>query len=125
MTKSERNLDRLPASNIDRLAIGLSALCIVHCAATLLLFATFATMGAALADPRIHEIGLAIAVALAALALGAGFVRHRKTLPAFVGAAGLLLMALSLFLRHGAGEFLFSVSGLILVIFAHVRNMRG
>lgn len=109
---------------LDHMAIGLSALCIVHCAATLLLLATFATWGAAFADPAIHEIGLAIAVALAAVALGVGYFRHRKIMPLAAGCAGLALMATSLVAPHGIGEFLFSISGLSLVIFAHYRNMQ-
>ena len=109
---------------LDRMAIGLSALCIVHCAATLILLATLASWGAAFADPAVHEIGLAIAVVLAALALGFGYARHRKRVPMLVGMIGLVLMGCSLMADHGLGEFSLSVSGLILVIFAHHRNMR-
>ncbi len=110
---------------LDRIAIGLSGLCVIHCAATLILLATVASLGATLADPLIHDIGLAVAIVLAALALGFGYARHRKRLPLVIGTTGLILMALSLLAPHGVREFALSISGLALVIFAHYSNMRS
>ena len=46
---------------IDRAAIGLSGLCLVHCIATAVLVMVLASAGGLLVDPRIHEIGLALA----------------------------------------------------------------
>jgi hypothetical protein len=43
-----------PRDLFDRLAIGLSALCLVHCAASVLFVAVLATAGGALLHPAIH-----------------------------------------------------------------------
>lgn len=42
----------------DRLAVGLSGLCLVHCLASTMLLAVLSAAGGALLDPSIHEIGL-------------------------------------------------------------------
>ena len=47
--------------NLDRAGITLSALCVVHCLATLVLVGTLGLGGELLADPIIHEVGLALA----------------------------------------------------------------
>ena len=79
---------------LDRLAIALSSLCVVHCVATVALAATLATAGTALANPAWHEIGFAAAMAIGAIALGRGFALHRDTRPLAIGITGLGLMAI-------------------------------
>ncbi len=111
--------------SLDRMAIGLSALCILHCVATLLLIGSMMSMGATLANPIVHEIGLALATGLAALALGSGYFEKRDLRPLCIGAAGLIFMASSLFLPHGFSEFFASFAGLALVAWAHFQNLRA
>ena len=43
---------------LDRMAIGLSGLCLVHCLATSVLIALLASAGGLLVAPIIHEVGL-------------------------------------------------------------------
>jgi hypothetical protein len=74
---------------IDRLALGLSALCGAHCLATSLLIGVMASLGGILDSPLVHEVGLALAIILGALALGAGTFRHRNLLPFVIGSVGL------------------------------------
>jgi hypothetical protein len=50
----------------------LSALCMVHCVAGVVLVAVLGLGGSALLDPRIHEYGLAAAVVVGAIGLGMG-----------------------------------------------------
>ncbi|MGE4431354.1 MAG: MerC domain-containing protein [Sphingobium sp.] len=115
------NLGRV---NLDRVAIGLSALCAVHCVATVLLLGALSSLGHFFADPIIHEIGLALAIAVGAVALGAGMRRHRSLAPMVIGGVGLLVMGAALFVPHGAGESVLTVIGVILVALAHLLNMR-
>ncbi|MEH3105945.1 MAG: MerC domain-containing protein [Sphingomonas fennica] len=111
---------------LDRAAIALSGLCVVHCVATVLLAAAFATIGGGLLfDPHVHEIGLAVALLLAALGLGAGILRHGRLAPVLLGGAGLALMAAGLFVPHGPGEAIVSILGVTLVALAHHLNGRG
>ena len=49
---------------LDRLAIGLSGLCMVHCLATSVLLALAASAGGLLLAPWIHEVGLSLAIAM-------------------------------------------------------------
>ena len=57
---------------LDRFAITLSGLCLVHCIATTVFVAMLASAGSVLGSPIIHEVGLTVAMTIGALALGKG-----------------------------------------------------
>src|ERR1044072_3464932 len=86
---------------LDRLAIGLSGLCLVHCVATAVLVLMLASAGGLLVDPRIHELGLALAIALGALGLGRGIFDHGYMMPSSIGGIGTGPLAASLTFPHG------------------------
>ncbi len=109
---------------LDRAAIALSSLCLVHCVATVLLAAMLASAGAALANPAWHEIGFTVAMLLGAIALGRGFALHRDPRPLAIGAAGLALMGMGLALSHGLGEIGCTMAGVLLLAGAHRLNAR-
>ncbi len=109
---------------LDRLAIGLSGLCLVHCVGTLLLVATLAS-GGFLANPLFHEVGLALAVTVGAVALGRGMLAHRRPLPLAIGGLGLATMATALLMPHGVYEALCTMAGVTLVAIGHVLNQRA
>ncbi|HMG48245.1 MAG TPA: MerC domain-containing protein [Allosphingosinicella sp.] len=110
---------------IDRLAIGLSGLCLVHCVATAVLVLMLASAGGLLVDPRIHEIGLACAIGLGALGLGRGIFDHGFMMPSSIGGIGLGTMAASLTFPHGAEEVLISVFGVLVLALGHDLNRRA
>lgn len=114
----------LASITLDRVAIGLSALCAVHCVVTVILLGALSSLGHFFADPIIHEVGLALAIIVGALALGAGMRRHRSLAPMVIGGVGLLVMGAALFVPHGAGESALTVIGVALVAVAHLLNMR-
>ena len=64
-------------SLLDRLAIGLSGLCLLHCMAGFVLLSLFALSGDWL-DHRVHVVGLVLAMPLAAVALWRGFRQHGR-----------------------------------------------
>lgn len=109
----------------DRLAIGLSALCGVHCLVTVLLVGTAATIGSFLEAPIIHEVGLAVAVVLGAVALGVGLLRHSSVVPPLVGFAGLTLMASALVVPHGIWESILTLGGVGILASGHLLNRRA
>jgi hypothetical protein len=111
-------------AKIDRIGVLLSALCLVHCLAGVAVVALLGIGGGILLDPRVHEVGLALAVGVGALGLGFGAARHGQRGPLMLGAAGLGLMALGLVLPHGAAEVSATVPGVALLAFAHIRNLR-
>ncbi|HZU65587.1 MAG TPA: MerC domain-containing protein [Novosphingobium sp.] len=123
---------------VDRLGIALSAACAVHCVAGLALAAVLglgatavgtgalatSTLGTALLDPRIHEYGLMLAVAVGALGLGVGAARHRQPGLLLLGLAGLALMSAGVLAPHGPLEAGFTIPGVLLLAMAHLRNLR-
>lgn len=107
---------------LDRMAIGLSGLCLVHCLATSVVLALLASAGGLLGAPIIHEVGLVLAMILGAVALGRGVADHGFMLPAAVGALGLGVMAGALQLPHDGTEALYTVAGVGLVALGHRLN---
>src|SRR5688572_20197127 len=71
----------LPTWRLDRFAIGLSGLWLVHCLATSFILAMVATAGGVLGAEWIHEVGLVLAMLMGALALGRGIFEHGYLLP--------------------------------------------
>jgi hypothetical protein len=110
---------------VDRLAIGLSGLCLVHCVASAVLVMVLSAAGGVLLDPRIHEIGLILAIVLGMIGLGRGVREHGFMLPAAIGALGLGTMAGSLALHHGPEEVFYSVFGVLLLALGHDLNRRA
>jgi hypothetical protein len=108
---------------LDRLAVGLSGLCLVHCLATAVLLGALASVGGFLGQPIIHELGLALAMLLGTIALGRGWMQHRFLLPFTVGLFGLLLMAIAVALPEGGHETIFTVAGVSILALGHRLNI--
>ena len=111
--------------SVDRLAIGLSGLCFVHCIASAVAVAVLASAGTFLLDPIFHEVGMTIAFVLGVLGLGRGILTHGFMLPASVGGLGLGVMAGSLYLGHENGGTLYSIIGVLIVALGHDLNRRA
>jgi len=110
---------------IDRAAIGLSGLCLVHCIATALVLALATSAAGALMNPLIHEVGLVVAIGLGIVAFGGGILVHGRRTPMLIGGLGLACMAYALSLTHGVdGEVFFTVLGVCLVAIGHMFNRR-
>jgi hypothetical protein len=109
---------------LDRFGVLLSGLCALHCLAGLLLVAGLGLGGQFLLAPVIHRVGLALAIGVGAVTLVIGVVRHRDPRPLQIGAAGLALMTVALFVGHGTEEALLTIAGVALLGWAHLRNLR-
>ena len=107
---------------LDRFAIGLSGLCVVHCLATSVVLAMVASAGGMLGAEWVHEAGLVLAMVMGALALGRGIVEHGYMMPSAIGALGLGVMAGALTLPHDGGETLFTVVGVAILALGHRLN---
>ncbi len=108
----------------DRAGLLLSGLCAVHCVLGIALVSVLGLGGGFLLAPEIHEIGLALAVAIGLLSLGFGLYRHGKPGPIVIGSFGIALMAGALAAGHGLSEAVLTIAGVALVAFAHLRNLR-
>ncbi len=112
-------------SRLDRWAIALSGLCMVHCLASAVFFALVASAGGMLLDPIFHEVGLTLAIGFGALALGRGISEHGYMMPSAIGALGLGVMAGAMTLPHDGGEALYTLIGVGLLALGHDLNRRA
>jgi hypothetical protein len=112
----------IPTHRLDRMAIGLSGLCIVHCLATSVLLALVASAGSMLGADWIHELGLGLAMIMGAIALGRGILDHGYSMPSAVGGLGLGVMAGALTMPHNGSEALYTVVGVAILALGHRLN---
>lgn len=110
---------------LDRFAIWLSGVCLVHCLATSVLFALMASAGGLLVSPVIHEVGLVLAILLGIVALGRGMWEHGYMMPSAIGALGLGVMSGALTLPHSGAETTYTLVGVGLLALGHDLNRRA
>jgi MerC mercury resistance protein len=111
------------ASRLDRIALGLSGLCVVHCVTTAILLGLLASAGGFLGKPIIHEVGLTLAMILGAVALVRGMRAHGFVLPIAVGVTGLAVMAYALSLHETGYEPVITVAGVMILALGHRLNL--
>jgi hypothetical protein len=114
---------------LDRFAVVLSLVCMIHCLALPLIVAVLPIVGSTLLpDREFHWLMLLLVLPASLWALTSGYRHHRRIGIAAVGAFGLgVLLGVSL-LGHElfglAGERLATSVGSIFVAAAHVLNYR-
>jgi hypothetical protein len=113
----------IPFGRLDRIAMGLSGLCVVHCVATAVLLGLLASAGGFLGQPIIHEVGLSLAMIIGAFALGRGILEHGFMMPSAIGGLGLGVMAGALSLPHDGREPIYTVIGVLIVALGHRLNV--
>lgn len=111
--------------SIDRAAIALSGLCLVHCLATSVVLAVLASAGGLLVSPAVHEIGLTLAILLGIVALGRGVVEHGFMMPSAVGGLGLGVMSGALTMPHSGLETVYTIIGVAILALGHDLNRRA
>lgn len=116
------NLTALPLGRLDRLAIGLSGLCLVHCLATTVALALLSAAGGMLGAEWVHEVGLVLAMLMGGVSLGRGILEHGYTMPSAVGGLGLGVMAGALTFPHDGSEALYTVVGVAILALGHRLN---
>ena len=109
---------------LDRTGMLLSSLCLVHCLGGLFLVAVLGLGGGLLFAPWIHRVGFALAMLIAAFAIGLGALQHRRPAPFVVAMMGLAFMGGGLTVKHGAEEALLTIIGVSLLAAGHVLNLR-
>jgi hypothetical protein len=112
----------LSTSRLDRIAMGLSGLCLVHCLASAVLLALLSAAGGILGSPAIHEVGLVLAMMLGAISLGRGMLEHGFVMPSAIGGLGLGVMAGALTLPHDGSEAFATVLGVMVLALGHRLN---
>lgn len=116
------NARTLSTRRLDRLGMGLSGFCLVHCVVTTVLVATLASAGGLLGSPIIHEVGLWIAMVIGAYTLGRGIFEHGYMLPSAVGGFGLGIMTGAAELPHDGSEVFYTMLGVGILALGHRLN---
>ena len=110
---------------LDRAGMMLSGLCAIHCLASIAIVAALGIGGEFLLSPIIHRVGLALALVIAAVAIGWGALRHRRRAPFVVAMMGLTFMGGALAVPHGVEEAVLTIIGVALVSLGHILNLRA
>jgi hypothetical protein len=115
---------------LDRVAIALSGLCVVHCLVGPLLLALAPAMliSFGVSDVVFHRLLLLVVVPSSAVALGLGCRRHRDRSVIGLGLLGLSALGLAALVGHEVlgevGERLLTLGGAVVIATAHLRNFR-
>jgi len=125
MVRAARDSRPLTSLSGDQLAMGLSGLCLVHCLASTIFFASIASVGGALLNPAFHEVGLVIAIGFALVTLVSGVLSHGYMMPFGVGCFGLGMMAGALSRPHDGSEIVATMIGVAVVALGHDLNRRA
>ncbi len=115
--------------HIDKISIGLSALCAVHCLVLPVVAGVLPALAAVTASHSLfHVLMLVLVIPLSGLALGAGWLRHRDRIVLALGVCGMGLMMLAVTLGHDLlghdGERWATLAGSFILAAGHVRNFR-
>ena len=115
-------------TGLDRIAVFLSGLCLLHCLAVPFAILLGPLLGEWLteSETKVHWLLLALAVPISAIALWRGYIKHHSRLTLWLGSAGLALMFVGV--SHLIGEdweVVFTVIGVAALLVAHIRNLTG
>ena len=115
---------------IDKAAIGLSLLCVVHCVLTPIAIVMFPAVGATvLDDERFHDALVLFVLPISIYSLGLGYRKHRHRQILLLGFIGLFLMSLISILGEAIlgeiREAVLTMIGATIVAVAHFRNFKA
>lgn len=116
-------------SNLDRLGIFISSLCIVHCLLLPIFILSLPIMARYyLAHPWFHVVIAVLVIPVGLFAFIRGFRHHRKKIVVGLGIPGLLIVAFGPLLVHTLfnkwNEAAILLVGSALLIAAHILNRR-
>ena len=114
-------------SVLDKLAISTSTVCAVHCLALPIIIAVFPALGVTIfGDEKFHEILLWLVVPMTLISLTLGCKKHKDTITAVLGIAGLAVLIFTAIMGHdGLSELterLLTVIGATIIAIAHLKN---
>ena len=115
------------ASLLDRAAIALSGLCVLHCLAMPFVLLALPFLGQ-LTEGHFHLQMLIVVVPVSSIALGLGYRRHRRLSVMVAGGIGLLLLFIGGTWMHNEigiiADRAATIAGSLLLASAHFYNSR-
>ena len=122
------NSDSRTTEMLDRTAILLSGLCVVHCIAFPLLIVAAPFLGQ-FTEGHFHAQMLVIVLPLSTAALAFGFRRHKSTKIIITGGIGMLLLLVGGTIMHDqfgiVADRVFTMSGALVLGISHWWNSRA
>lgn len=110
---------------LDGVAVGLSALCLIHCLALPLIVAGLPFL-AQFAEGHLHAQMLVVVLPLSIVALGLGFRHHRNPHILLAGVAGMALLTIGALVAHDNwglfADRAFTIVGALVLAAAHFYN---
>jgi hypothetical protein len=110
---------------LDGAAVGLSALCLIHCLALPLLVAGLPFL-AQFAEGHLHAQMLIVVLPLSTVALGLGFRHHRNVVIVAAGIVGMAVLTVGATVAHShwglAADRSFTIVGALVLATAHFYN---
>jgi hypothetical protein len=110
---------------LDGAAVGLSALCLIHCLALPLVVAGLPFL-AQFSEGHLHKQMLVVVLPLSIVALGLGFRHHRNSNIVAAGIAGMALLTIGATVAHENWGLLadrtFTITGALILAAAHFYN---
>lgn len=110
---------------LDGAAVGLSALCLIHCLALPLVVAGLPFL-AQFAEGHLHKQMLVVVLPLSIIALGLGFRHHRNSRIVVTGIVGMALLTVGATVAHEHWGLLadrtFTIFGALILAAAHFYN---
>ena len=112
---------------LDKVAVGLSGLCLLHCLLLPFVVAVLPFLGQ-FGNNHFHAELLLFVVPVSVIALGVGYRRHHRVAVLVFGAVGLIILAVGGTYVHDAyGEMAdraMTVTGSLILAFTHFKNFR-
>ena len=112
---------------LDRLAIGASIVCALHCAVLPILLAVFpALVALPIGDHEFHQMMIWVVIPSSMIAVSLGCWRHKDLLVLAGGATGLMVIVTTALFGHDilgeTGEKVATLAGALILATAHWRN---
>tara|TARA_R110002110_G_scaffold104437_2_gene263399 strand:+ start:323 stop:727 length:405 start_codon:yes stop_codon:yes gene_type:complete len=116
-------------SVLDRIAVVLSSVCMLHCLALPFVLTLLPiSQGAFLDEQTFHLLMLVLILPVSLIALTIGCRKHKDQLTIALGTIGLLVLALTAFFGHDwfgiTGERIVTSMGGLILAGAHIQNYR-
>lgn len=112
---------------LDKVAVGLSGLCLLHCLLLPFAIAILPFLGQ-FDDDHLHAEMLIFVVPVSVIALFVGFRRHGRISVVVSGGVGLVILALGAFVVHNlygpTADRMTTVAGSFVLAYTHYRNFR-
>lgn len=111
----------------DKIAVGLSGLCLLHCLLLPFVVAILPFLGQ-FDDDHLHAEMLIFVIPVSVIALFVGYRRHGQFNVIVSGIAGLMILAMGAFVVHDlygpVADRMTTVTGSLVLAYTHYRNFR-